>query len=178
MHDRCITLPDPIDARIILRGRGLSATDLATWLLADDGPIAEDERVARAANPSPWRRITDKAHLDPTAIFGADRPGGMEKLRHVASVELSWECDANAAHITAWDPARVLAECGAKRQLIALHGPVTLRGGPGGKYFETTEACTSCSPPQFAEDAYPCPTLLALAQPYAGRPGWHEEWKL
>lgn len=81
--------------------------------------IAEDEEVARAASPPPWERI-GAPHLDPHTIFGraGTRP---DALTHVASVELGWRRDEDSAHITRWDPARVLAECAAKREMLRLH---------------------------------------------------------
>jgi Family of unknown function (DUF6221) len=81
--------------------------------------IDTDERIARAANPSPWRfRIDGATHLDQSTIFGADHPGGLDKLRHVCSVDMAWERDANAAHIIRHDPARTLAMVAAHRALI------------------------------------------------------------
>ncbi len=172
--------------------------DLAAWLLADDGPIAEDERVAQAANPAPWRRITDKEHLDPLTIFGDGIPRGFDKLRNVASLEYSWEKEGNAAHITRWDPARVLAECAAKRKIIEEHAPewrtVEWPHDQDGK--GNGQACRRCQNAEHTDwrpsvgqagvlpDGFvapyvlaPCVTLLALAQPYAGRPGWDERWR-
>jgi hypothetical protein len=114
--------------------------DLAAWLLADDGPIAEDERVAREASDGP------------DGSLSVDGPG--------------WP-----AHIARWDPARVLAECAAKRAIVEAH-----RSRP----FEFCHTCLELRPERQGEQitrAYaPCPTLLALAQPFAGRSGWRDEW--
>lgn len=121
--------------------------------------LDEDERVARAANPAPWRRITGKTWLDSNTIFGGSYMGDQEKLRNVASLEISWLPDENADHITRWDPARVLAEVEAKRRIIALHHPVD-----------------PCDAHDATQETIACDTLLALAQPYAGRTAWREEW--
>ncbi|WP_435606567.1 hypothetical protein [Streptomyces ardesiacus] len=66
-------------------------------------------------------------------------------------------------------PASVRRRCTADRKLLDLHRPVVLRGGGGARYFETTTVCKSCEPPkQFPETAYPCPTIVSLAEGY----GW------
>lgn len=87
--------------------------------------IAEDEAVARAASPAPWsypgiesvaggtlydktRRIADVAYEQPS-----DHDGSV--VRHL----LVPEADANGAHIARHDPDRVLAECEAKRRIVA-----------------------------------------------------------
>lgn len=85
---------------------------------------------------------------------------------------------AVAEHIAAHDPARVLREIDAKRQLVKLHGRATLRAGGGAQYFDTTTVCRSCEPSyQVPELSWPCPTLRLLALPYADRPGYREEWR-
>ncbi len=52
--------------------------------------------------------------------------------------------------ITAWDPPRVLAECESKRRIVA-------------EWREGDQIAMR-------------PVLIALARPYAGRPGWSDEW--
>ncbi|MEU8829364.1 DUF6221 family protein [Streptomyces sp900116325] len=82
-----------------------------------------------------------------------------------------------AAHIARHDPARVLAEVEAKRQLVKLHGRATLRAGGGAQYFATETVCRSCEPNhQFPERSWPCPTLRLLALPYADHPDYRPEW--
>lgn len=135
--------------------------DLIGWLRAQ---LDEDERVAREANPAPWRRITDKHWLDPNTIFGGSYMGDQEKLRNVASLEISWVKEGNAEHITRWDPARVLAEVEAKRDLL---------GHVEGLILYATS-------PNYAHggiEAWANRAICLLAQPYAERPGWQEEWR-
>lgn len=82
------------------------------------------------------------------------------------------------AHVARHDPARVLAEVEAKRQLVLLHGRATLRAGGGAQHFDTTTVCRSCEPSyQFPDQSWPCPTLRLLALPYAGHPDYREEWR-
>jgi hypothetical protein len=83
--------------------------------------IDEDERIALAANPGPWRfRIPNANHLDQYTIFGDGQPRGRDKLRNVCSVDLSWEKEANAAHIVLHNPDRVLAMVAAHREILEL----------------------------------------------------------
>ena len=65
---------------------------------------------------------------------------------------------ADSGHMQRFTPARMLAECAAKRRIILRHRPT---GGIG----------CECS------EVWPCPNLLDLAQPYADRPGYRAEWK-
>lgn len=57
-------------------------------------------------------------------------------------------------------PARVLAECEAKRRIVALHP-------------EMLEWCQGC-----AHESWPCRTLWVLASVYADHPDYREEWAL
>jgi Family of unknown function (DUF6221) len=132
--------------------------DLVTWLRAQ---LDEDEQVAKAANPGPWRRFTDRAHLDPDTIFGGRWMGDMDKLRNVCSLVYSWEKDANGEHIARHDPARVLAEVEAKRRILGWHS-----GDRDGR-------CLCCQ----IETAGTCQTVRLLALPYADRPDFREEWR-
>jgi hypothetical protein len=61
----------------------------------------------------------------------------------------------DAMHIARWDPARVLAEVEAKRRILDMVVPGNYYGGYGEAYLDA---------------------VRELAQPYAGRPGWREEW--
>lgn len=63
-----------------------------------------------------------------------------------------------AEHISRWDPARGCAEVEAKRQMLDFLDPTDAPEGEG-KYV--------------AERA-----IVLLAQPYAGQPGWREEWRI
>ncbi|HST86678.1 MAG TPA: DUF6221 family protein [Kineosporiaceae bacterium] len=138
---------------------------LIEWFRAQ---LDDDERIALAANPGPWRRFTDKEHLDPLTIFGGRWMGDDEKLRNVASVELAWVKDGNAEHITRWDPARVLAELRAKRAVLdeveqeSRNADERLRSGGHLGYPGAILWRCVCN----------------LAQPYAGREGWQDEWNV
>src|SRR5215207_1022470 len=60
-----------------------------------------------------------------------------------------------------WNPVRVLAEVEAKRRILSLHSPNTLRG------------CIECCGLE-----WPCPTLLAVASVYQDHEAFREEWRV
>ena len=130
--------------------------EIAEFLLAR---VAEDEQVARTV------RVQKSWDYDGGWTIG-------EPYDEV--------CESNDAesleHIARWDPARVLAECEAKRRIVAEH--------PG------TVQCETCLDHEDSEegpegDAYnyvvmkgaPCPTLRLLALPYADHADYREEWR-
>ena len=96
-------------------------SDLTDFLLAR---IAEDEAVAREASPGGWSygtvdSVAGGSLYDKTRMIGdlhyeqpTDHDGSI--VRHL----LSPEADANGAHIARHNPARVLAECAAKRAIV------------------------------------------------------------
>lgn len=61
-------------------------------------------------------------------------------------------------------PPRVLAECAAKREILALHR----RYVEGGANYD---ACYICG------DPHPCATLHSLASVYSDHPDYREGWK-
>lgn len=64
-------------------------------------------------------------------------------------------------------PARVLREIDARRRIAEHHDHYrseSIGNGP---------ACFTCGPGL----GWPCPTLRALALPYADRPGYRAEWR-
>lgn len=73
-------------------------------------------------------------------------------------------------------PARVLAECEAKRQIIELHGDDVEHYCPTGDdlsvYFNYLSGWAEA-----ADNPQLCPTLRALALPYADHPDYREEWR-
>jgi hypothetical protein len=141
-------------------------TDLVEFLRA---ALDEDERVARAAD-------VGSDVFDGTGIVVMpNRSTGDRTITLPSHI---------AAHIAHHDPARVLAEVAAKRAILELHdGEHDCRELMTGVY---PHDWPSAAPWGSAGEAWrhassehfegPCPTLRLLAQPYAGRPGWREEW--
>src|SRR5438067_2058538 len=85
--------------------------ELAEFLLAR---IAEDEGVARAATDGRWEVLPYWFTSPLGNPYSASVPGVIPE-----------EIDPDdAAHIARHDPARVLAECEAKRRIVELHAVV------------------------------------------------------
>lgn len=134
-----------------------------------DARIAEDEAIARAArgrNSPQWISDDDG---DVYAVVGQlDDP---DRCQHhdnkgqpnpcddtlVASADDLWDARvvllARATHIARHDPARILAECAAKRQIV--------------------EYCSD----QLGDEYERIPVLELLAQPYADHPEYRPEWR-
>jgi hypothetical protein len=82
-----------------------------------------------------------------------------------ASVDYnSSECET---HGTRHDPARILAECAAKRAIIHAH-QILIYDGIRGEVAECIRECPGS----------PCETLQALATVYATHEDYHPEWAL
>jgi len=84
--------------------------------------------------------------------------------------------EAEAAHMARWDPARVLAECEAKRRIVEWHPAVSGTGRDG----EPVIGCANCIGSEDGQSftiAGPCLTLRLLALPYADHPDYQPEWK-
>jgi hypothetical protein len=90
----------------------------------------------------------------------ADEPD----FRIVAELEQSDSIDGwlgdRLEHIARHDPARVLAEVAAKRQIVELH---FLRS--------SGRLCNE------DDDLWPCETLRLLARPYVDHPDYRHEWR-
>lgn len=152
---------------------------LVEWLSAQ---LDVDQKLAQSAHLGPWRvEFHDYAHESYWLV--ESRAGDVVTNGYEGGGATT---EANAAHIAAWDPARVLAEVAAKRRIIAEHPTLTIfsEDMAGGERIEVPEwYCRRCfdtsgRPPWDDVDRVeePCPTLRLLALPYAGRDGWREEW--
>lgn len=148
---------------------------LTEFLLAR---IAEDEAVARAAYGVGSEHEDDphwRAHRQPSLIPGHiarwqvvsvrecdEAPGyPAERITELMIGGGDEEERPAAEFIARHDPARVLAECEAKRRIVALHGEVDPCDAHDGATFETVD----------------CETLQVLALPYADHPDYRQEWK-
>lgn len=77
--------------------------------------------------------------------------------------------------------ARLLAECEAKRRIVAVHERVDRRGADGSP-VTADDVCSQCAefdfyPWEGVADEWPCPTLRALTLPYADHPDYRDEWR-
>lgn len=160
-------------------------TTLTDFLLAR---IAEDEAVARGAI-DPERPGTHWRWIDAGEQGGPAEPDpetGGEYLDMQASI---WLCTVEefptssvgplpavaiasaqevksgaAAHIACFDPARVLAECEAKRRIVHEFTGES----PHANYDDCGDECVGNALHW---------VLRVLAQPYADHPDYREEWR-
>lgn len=135
---------------------------LADWLLVQ---LAADEQVARAD----MSRYTYEVGL--AFITDEATDGHLEAIR---------------AHAALWDPARVLADIDAKRQLLDEHYEVHRDIGwlhDGDEASDELPVCGCCVPKhshfrtRTDVPIYPCRTVRLLALPYAGRDGYQDSWR-
>jgi len=176
--------------------------DLVTFLL---NRIEEDERVAQEADPGVWTFSADVEFSGGSGNITSETPSEHFNIAYDYDREAGYGAvDANnAPHIVAWSPARVLAECAAKRRIIEEHHLSTQRSRdwqnlelPHGerKYekFIDEETCAVCGWVREVESqwmekysgTYPVPdltgclTLRALAAPFAGHPEFDPAWEM
>jgi hypothetical protein len=148
--------------------------------------IAEDEAAAEEATSGPWEWTAETSewgdcgpNLETVAKLPPYPDGSASPVTMVIG---SWGHDANGisiedgdkAHIVRHDPARVLAECAAKRAIMAEHGLYD---------HSTKDYCETCvdwwkselgeGPPPVA---WPCPTLRAVAAVYKDHPDYQQAW--
>lgn len=151
----------------------LVTADLAAWLTQI---WDEEERLAKAAM-SPARRYL----AADSGVWGTFHGGGIEDAASgdVIVYDEGTPTSEQADFIAAHDPASVLARIAADRKILAEHA------ASGGK-------CRTCCGEPYMEEfwdgetetvewnradlAWPCPTVLLLASPYADRPGFRSEW--
>jgi hypothetical protein len=142
------------------------SADLVTWLRAQ---LDEDEQVARAASTGGRWSYSDGGSVGAWMLYDEEwQIGSLKTYRHetydyskrmpVARDPRYVDADANGSHIARWDPARVLAEVDAKRQLL-------------------NEAASWAKDDRPGESSCGDTTLSLLALPYADRPGYREEWR-
>lgn len=162
-----------------------TTTSLADFLLAQ---LAADEAAALASEemfPSPWDiadrgwRVRIYAADAPIEDLSSDDPDAMMTRNPVViqvepdrNIEDPRWLSERVEHVRRHDPARVLADTKAKRAIVVMHGRSDSVAGE----------CRTCAEDfdEFAGRivgaAYPCLTLRALAQTYAGAEGWQEAW--
>jgi hypothetical protein len=133
-------------------------SDLAAFLLAR---IEREEQFARFVGD-------DKPQWH---LYDGDAVTSDDGTTLVAECQMR----SDAEHIVRWDPARVLAECDAKRRILAEHEP----GIDLGEAY-----CITCTPtsdstgaPMVYGNEWPCRTMRALTLPYADHPDYDEAWR-
>lgn len=99
----------------------------------------------------PARIAEDEERIATTGIYVETRGVGVDDEGYMWTAR-------QRAH---WWQARALAECEAKRRIVALHT---------GAYWSDNVCAVD-------EELLPCETLSMLAQPYADHPDFREEWR-
>jgi hypothetical protein len=159
--------------------------------------LDEDEETALGASPGGWHygtvdSVAGGALYDTTRTIAnvvyeqrGDHDGRI--VRHL----LEAEADRNGAHIERHDPARVLADVGAKRRILEMHEswPVLVERPPVMKFADGVENLAVSMSQQVAwlttkeyrarfGDEPPTSLILrALALPYADHPDYDESWR-
>lgn len=143
------------------------SVNIAEFLMAR---IEEDEQVARLAGHSPSERWIEREEDRTLRIDTGVESMGWE-FGGGAGV---WDCpdpdddcglycsyaETEASHIARHDPARVLAECKAKRAIVYLH---RIGDDP-------------CDAHDANYGSIPCDTILTLAAIYRDHPDFDPEW--
>lgn len=128
--------------------------DLVRWL---GEQLDEDERIARDADPGPWK----------SESLGRHNQAAIKLAAPTSLIQFDGSrAAANGMHASRHDPARVLREIDAKRRMIDTF----TRRYEASKASSTTTA-TGAHWVMLAD------TLRLLALPYADRPGYREEWR-
>lgn len=86
-----------------------------------------------------------------------------------------WGPDAETAaerHIARHDPARVLRDIEAKRQLVGVHHAELIEVVNADREERSGYWCAECD-----GETFPCRTLRLLASVYADHPGYRVEWR-
>jgi hypothetical protein len=135
--------------------------------------ITEDEADASGAIGSHW----DGSAYRQVRTASGDTPhyykiaSGQTQLEHWEPKE-RLNPGTTFQHIARHDPARVLAECAAKRAIIEQHRE--------SRFFARHQGCVVCrtgSGPLLPVE-YPCPTVRALAAVHKDHPDYQQEWAL
>lgn len=123
--------------------------------------INEDEALARAfvnglGEAKRWRasEIGGELHQVGTPAFG------------LSSLLATFGVHCEAEFVAAWDPARVLAECAAKRAIVAM--------APDSEGYVTVGDWDSCS--DYCPSVVANAAIRALAAAYKDHPDYREEW--
>jgi len=162
---------------------------LTEFLLAR---IAEDEDAAHACDVRHWR--PGDGNVSEGGLYGLEGDGSDDqKGWAIAWFELgetnppradgrpgisgaNWQRYAheNSVHAARHDPARVLAECEAKRKIVALFSETE---SVYHSFVDAQDYLDSILNDSRIEVEALTPVLQALALPYADHPDYQQEWK-
>lgn len=132
---------------------------IVEFLLARSAEDEADARIAAATEGWAWRA----------------EDGSVIPVDHRYPSIVDWV--HGAEHIARHDPARVLAECEAKRRIMELHAgdqPWDVHACPGRGPDDDEWVVYEAG--QRVVEVYPCPTLRALAAVHADHPDYDPAW--
>lgn len=131
--------------------------------------LDEDEASAKAAWGPSWvlgvERTGEPRHWRGVAAHLVALPGDPFDAMGIGDTVARSERPQESEHIARWDPARVLAELDAKRQIVEACA------GPADRHLDVAVAVGDQGP-LLAERI-----LRTLALPYAGHPDYRDEWR-
>ena len=139
--------------------------------------IAEDESAARAAaaggrwryedgdSVGAWTLYDEHWRIADLTTYRHDKYDYAERMPAFRPPHYV-DADANGAHIARWDPARVLAECDAKRRIVERLGS-----------YLSSEHDPEPEGAWKLLDDHAWATLYDLALPYADHPDYRDVWR-
>lgn len=128
--------------------------------------LDEDEQVAQAAVPGPWR-------WGELGMLGTKRTqygliGGPASIVLTSGMPDVYPSKFDARHIARHDPVRALADVAAKRAILAEHDDVHCCCGRTSRVWPDIDS----------DPEVHCPTVRLLAQPFADHPDFDPAWKV
>lgn len=137
--------------------------ELVTRLLA---AIAETERIARAVRTGlsgetgPWITGESAGQLVDYVVYRPS-PDWAGHIVHACSADYAGVDQLEIArHIARQDPHSTLIRCAADRKIVEIHKPERAGG------FVRCLVCCEPYAPEQESEAWPCDTILALAEGY------------
>ena len=125
----------------------------------------EDERAAKAATQGPWW-ADSSIHTE--AIYGSGNTTVVAGARWGDEGSV-FESDEDAAHIARHDPARVLRDIEAKRELLDEHPSINVS--------DLGSDCGTCYREDGINASWPCKTLRLLACVYVDHLDYRDAWR-
>jgi hypothetical protein len=158
-------------------------SSLVEFLLAR---IAEAEARARAAEAvahSPWEPVLMEYVPNIGCRLGAWTGSSGTEYPEVDGYLANAEDGGSgvmAAEVVLFlagnDPARVLADCTARRRIIELHSVTEGLGYTDDGYGDVDPACRACGTSDEYAVPWPCGTVRALASVYSDHPDFDPGW--
>lgn len=148
--------------------------EFLTPRLDEDGQTA---RIAAEGKPGHWRVPPDHPHL--VEEYPNPCEHGHDHC-HVDSCVVYQEDAPALPHIARWDPARVLAEVEAKRQIIKheTSGRVVDQGAPEHTFTKSPTQDDEAWMERWTQPIVDTPVLRMLALPYADHSDYRPEWRI